>query len=151
MAETVHNQYRTAEGRNVFGGYGQRGLTPAMRRVATQLDTGQLAPETDQFALLDGDMFRRQLADRYTGGTWQVHRLLKSQGFELAERQNGWALDGQHAIRTRWHDPAHDLPFEVQFHTPASWDAQRRGHAAELPAPADSADIGDYRREEPPG
>ena len=182
VADRVHAQYRAAEGQNVFGGYGRSGLTPAMRRIEAQLDHGQLAPETERYALRDGNVFRRQLADliarhpdkppeelayrivdtiryayifdaeRYTEGTWQVHRRLKAHGFELEERQNGWAgTERRQGIRSRWRDPAHNLPFEVQFHITASWDAQRRGDMAAIAAPPGCAQIGDYRKEEPSG
>ncbi|MGO9503582.1 MAG: hypothetical protein ACLPUO_18895 [Streptosporangiaceae bacterium] len=181
IADSVHAQYRAAEGQNVFGGYGRSGLTPAMRRIEAQLDHGQLAPDTERYALRDANVFRRQLAslvarypgrpaedlayripdtiryayifdtDRYTDGTWQVHRRLKTHGFELEERHNGWAGGDRQGIRSRWRDPAHNLPFEVQFHTPDSWETQLQGHASAIPAPRECAEITDYRREEPFG
>jgi hypothetical protein len=57
-----------------------------------------------------------------------VHRRLKAQGFELEARRNRWESPEYKGIRTRWCDPAHELAFEVQFHTPASWDVLNRTH-----------------------
>jgi hypothetical protein len=148
-----------------------------MRRVEAQLGHGRLAPETERDALRDADVFRRQLAglisrhpdrpaeelaywiadaiqyayifdaDSYTEGTWQVHRRLKVHGFELEERQNNWTDSAHHGITSRWRDPAHNLPFMVAFHTPASWDARRNGGQAAIQAPPGCAQIADYRKE----
>jgi hypothetical protein len=144
----------------VFGSYGHSGLTPAMRRLEAQLERGQLLPDTESYALKPPDEFRERLADliqrhpdksaeelshevhdgiryacifeaeHYADATLQVHSRLKGQGFELEVRRNSWRNPEYKGINTRWRDPAHDIVFEVQFHTPASWDAKRRGHAS---------------------
>lgn len=153
---------RSAEGQNVFGGYGESGLTPAIRRVAAQLEHGGLAPGSEPESLKSPERLAAKLArlaarypDRpaaelaagigdavryafafepahYTDCTWLVHRKLKAQGFELEARRNRWESPEYKGIWTRWHDPAHDVAFEVQFHTFASWDVIRRTHRAYL-------------------
>ncbi len=151
---------RAAEGRNLFDDYGERGLTPVMRRIAAQLSRGGLAPGSEADSLKSPDRMAAKLArliarhpgrtaeelaadisdgvryafafdpGDYTEGTWFVHRSLKAQGFELEARRNRWDSPEYKGVWTRWRDPAHDLSFEVQFHTAASWDVVRRTHRA---------------------
>jgi hypothetical protein len=160
IAENALSRCRVAEGRNVFGSYGHSGLTPAMRRVEAQLERGQLLPETENQALKSPDRFKERLADlilrhpdksaeelsdevhdgiryafifdteHYAEGTLQVHSRLKGNGFELEARWNGWESREYKGINSRWRDPAHDLVFEVQFHTAASWDVWQQAHAS---------------------
>lgn len=162
IADDELERYRTADGRNVFGGYGENGLTPAMRRVEAQLPHGKLAPDSEQFSLKSPERFKAKLArmiarspgvpvsdlvaeiydaarytfvfepEHYTDETWMVHRRLKDQGFELEARRNRWESPEAKGIRTRWRDQARNLIFEVQFHTPASWDLLQRTHDAYL-------------------
>jgi hypothetical protein len=162
IANLALGRYRAASGRNVFGGYGESGLTPAIRRVEAHLPHGRLVPETDEYTLKSPERFKEKLAKMiarnpgvpaeelaaeiydaarytflfepqdYTDGTWLVHRRLKAHGFELEARRNRWESPEFKGIRTRWRDPAHDLAFEVQFHTPASWDVLQRTHSAYL-------------------
>jgi hypothetical protein len=158
IAENALSRYRVAEGRNVFGSYGHSGLTPAMRRVEAQLASGQLLPDTEDRTLKSPDRFKERLADlilrhpdksaeelahevhdsiryafifdteHYAEGTLQVHSRLKGHGFELEARWNGWESREYKGINSRWRDPAHDLVFEVQFHTASSWDAWQQAH-----------------------
>ena len=160
IAENALTRCRVAEGRNVFGSYGQSGLTPAMRRVEAQLERGQLLPDTEDRALKSPDLFKERLADlitrhpdksaeelshevhdgiryafvfeteHYAEGTLQVHSRLKGHGFELEARWNGWESREYKGINSRWRDPAHDLVFEVQFHTASSWDVWQQAHAS---------------------
>jgi hypothetical protein len=156
VANQIWAECRTAEGRRQSGGYGQSGLTPAIMRVAGQLSHGGLAPESEHQALKSPERFKQKLArliarhpdtpvdqlaaaicdtiryafvfepEHYTDGTWQVHRRLSASGFELEARRNRWESPESKGIRTRWRDPAHDVVFEVQFHTLASWDVQQQ-------------------------
>jgi len=160
LARRVLARCRVAEGRNALGGYGNSGLTPAIQRIAAQLPHGGLAPRTEADSLKSADRFAAKLARliarnpgrpaeelalaiydavryaftfepaSYTEGTWLVHRKLKAQGFELEARRNRWESPEYKGIWTRWRDPAHDLAFEVQFHTTASWAVLKRTHEA---------------------
>jgi hypothetical protein len=160
IAEAVLGRCRIAEGRNVFGGYGHSGLTPAMRRIEAQLERGQLLPDTESNALKSADRFKERLADlilrhpdkspeelaqevhdgirytfifeteQYAEATLQAHSRLKGHGFDLEARRNCWMNAECKGISSRWRDPAHDLVFEVQFHTPASWDVRQRMRAS---------------------
>jgi len=160
IAENALSRCRVAEGRNVFGSYGHSGLTPAMRRVEAQLERGQLLPDTEDRALKSPDRFKEGLADliarhpdksaeelsyevhdgiryafvfdteHYAEGTLQVHSRLKGNGFELEARWNGWESREYKGINSRWRDPAHDLVFEVQFHTASSWDVWQQAQGS---------------------
>jgi hypothetical protein len=158
VAEQALGRCRIAEGRNVFGGYGHSGLTPAMRRIDAQLGQGHLLPDTESRALKPPDSFRQKLADlilrhpdksaeelalevpdgiryafifepqHYAEATLQAHSRLKGNGFDLEARRNCWQGPEYKGVNSRWRDPAHDLVFEVQFHTAASWDLAERAH-----------------------
>jgi len=203
IADEALGRCRIAEGRNVFGGYGHSGLTPAMRRIEAQLEHGRLLPDTENGALKPADSFKEKLADlimrhpdksaeelaldvhdgirytfifdaeHYADGTLQAHSRLKGSGFDLEVRRNCWQSPEYKGINSRWRDPAHDLVFEVQFHTAASWDVSQRAHglyeaitdagtppeerarlrsiygemAAAVPVPRGSGTIPDYRKE----
>jgi hypothetical protein len=49
---------RAAEGRDETGGYGERGITPTMRRIEAELEHGRLVPDTENFALKSPDRFK---------------------------------------------------------------------------------------------
>jgi hypothetical protein len=131
-----------------------------MQRIADQLEHGELAPGSEANTLKAADRMAAKLArviarhpdrtpeelaagigdgvryafafapDAYTDGTWLVHRKLKAQGFELEARRNRWESPEFKGVWTRWRDPAHQLAFEVQFHTHASWDVAQQTHQA---------------------
>ncbi len=160
LVERTLTNSRVAEGRNVFGSYGSSGLTPAMQRLAAHLPFGGLAPGSEANSLKSPERFAAKLARLiarnpgrtaedlaatisdvvrfafafdaadYIEGTWLVHRRLKSHGFELEIRRNRWESPEYKGIFTQWRDPAHHLPFEVQFHTTASWAVVHRTHDA---------------------
>jgi hypothetical protein len=160
LAARLLAEARAAEGRNAFGEYGASGLTPAIRRIANGLAGGGLAPGSEANSLkslerlsakLDRlvarhpdrpaaeiaasicDVVRYAFAfdpDYFAEGTWLVHRKFKAQGFTLEARRNQWESPEYRGVWTRWRDPAHDLSFEVQFHTFASWDVLVRTHDA---------------------
>jgi len=151
---------RAAEGRNVFGTYGDAGLTPAMRRIEAQLEHGRLVPDTENFALKSADRFKEKLAkliadepgaqpsdlaadipdairytylfadEHYSDGVWQAHSILEGHGFELEVRRNSWDNDEYKGVNTRWRDGASGQMFEVQFHTDQSWVAKQQTHEA---------------------
>ena len=203
IADEALGRCRIAEGRNVFGGYGHSGLTPAMRRIEAQLEHGHLLADTEGCALKPADSFKRKLADlilrhpdksaeelalevhdgiryafifdaeHYADGTLQAHSRFKGNGFDLEVRRNCWQNPEYKGINSRWRDPAHDLVFEVQFHTAASWDVSERAHSlyeaitdpatppeerarlrsiyaemsAAVPVPRGCGNIPDYRKE----
>jgi hypothetical protein len=197
-----YERFRMAEGRDLFGAYGTSGLTAKLRQVEELLEHGTLAPQTEDHALLEIDVFRARFADmlrrhpdrspellasrvpgalcyafvfgadHYADGILLVQDALEARGFELQARKNSWNSVANRCVFTMWHDPLSELPFEVQFHTSASLDAQQLARTsaglindprvppeeaaslrsdlasawAALPSPPGSAQIGDYRR-----
>jgi hypothetical protein len=151
---------RLAEGRSVFGSYGESGLTPAMRRVEEQLDHGELVPETEKYALKSLDRFQEKLAklihdepdksaeehaaeihdgvrytflfvhETYTQDLRVASERLQAEGFTPDVRKNLWGNDEYKGVNTRWVDPESNLLFEIQFHTEKSWNAKQQSHDA---------------------
>jgi len=160
IADRALAKCREAEGRDVDGNYGDRGLTPAMRRIEAQLDHGHLAENTEQNALKQPDRFKEKLAKlviRYPGEStealaaeihdgvrytfvsstehyienfWNTSTRLQETGFELLFRENNWRNDEYKGVNTRWRDPDSGLPFEVQVHTHESLNAKEQTHKA---------------------
>ncbi|MDR0342618.1 MAG: hypothetical protein LBI49_05765, partial [Nocardiopsaceae bacterium] len=146
--------------RDADGNYGDHGLTPAMRRIESQLEHGRLVPDTDKFALKSPDRFKEKLARmilrnpdktptelakevhdavRYTflfpsgsyrQGIWEAHSFLESEGCDLEVRRNTWERADYKGVNSRWRDTASDQLFEVQFHTDDSWQAKQKTHLA---------------------
>jgi hypothetical protein len=149
-----------AEGRDADSHYGDRGLTPVMRRVEAQLECGALVEDTEKYALKEPDRFKEKLFElirdepdksveqhvdeihdgiRYTfvseGGDYvrtvnQATDILKAGGFELGVRKNEWSNDEYKGVNTRWRDIESGCLFEVQFHTHESWQVKQVTHHA---------------------
>jgi hypothetical protein len=160
LAVRTLGQCRLAEGRSVFGSYGDSGLTPAMRRIEDQLEHGELVPETEKYALKSLDSFQdkltdmiadepgtspEELADRvhdgirytflfdtenYAHGVQDGREKLTEHGYSLQLLRNTWDQEQYKGINSRWLDPASGKMFEVQFHTPHSWEAKQQTHDA---------------------
>ena len=109
-----------AEGRDMNDDYGAQGLTPAMHRIAAQLEHGHLVEDTERFVLKDPDRFKEKFAkliiDRpdadpselvqrindgvrytfiyedaeYSSGAIEVSDVVATAGYELYERKNAW-------------------------------------------------------------
>ena len=149
---------REAEGRDEEGAYGARGITPAMRRIEAELEHGTLAPDTEKFALKSPDRFKEKLAkmikrypdqaasniasmihdgirytflfpsENYTDGVGDVVKRLSDDGYDLRLRKPSWDAEDYRGVNSRWCDTESGVLFEVQFHTPESWEAKQRTH-----------------------
>lgn len=149
---------RAAEGRDAEGSYGEGGLTPAMRRVEAELTHGTLVPDTEKLALKSPDRFKEKLAKMislepdimpgdhaarihdgirytflfedqfYSAGVRDAENRLADHGYKLVGRKPSWSGEEYKGINSQWRDYASGQLFEVQFHTPASWDAKQRMH-----------------------
>jgi hypothetical protein len=159
-ADQAFGRWVEAEGRDPDGAYGEQGLTPAMRRIEAQLDNGNLVDKTEDYALKTPDRFKEKLArekvvnpdktveelaceihdavrytfifaeEHYFNGYWAAQEKLEGQGYELEVRRNMWDKLEYKGINSRWRDPDSGLPFEIQFHTRASWEAKQETHSA---------------------
>ncbi|MGH9210631.1 MAG: hypothetical protein ACRD2C_08100 [Acidimicrobiales bacterium] len=141
------------------GTYGERGITPAMRRIEASQDHGKLVG-CPEYALKEPDRFKEKLArqiidhpdrsaadlaaeihdgirytfafetEHYTRGTKQALDRLESHGYELLVLRNSWGGAEYKGINCRWLDPDSGQRFEIQFHTPESWAAKQETHEA---------------------
>jgi len=67
---------------------------------------------------------------RYTQGVLADIERLKNQGFDLHNLKNSWSSDQYKGINSQWVDPDSGQRFEVQFHTPISFEAKQLTHSA---------------------
>lgn len=203
IADDAYDRFRAAEGRNLFGSYDGTGLTAVVQEVAASLEYGELAPDSEQTCLIPPETFKARFAgmlarypdrtpellarripgaisysfifdaERYSAGIWMVQDVLSARGFQLLVRRNDWNSPVNRCVATMWHDHSSGLPFEVQFHTQASLEAQQLARSsasligdprvpsaeaenlrsgltsawAALPAPPGHAEIAPYHRE----
>ena len=149
---------QAAEGRDAAGNYGEGGLTPEMRRVEAELEHGTLVPDTEKFALKSPDRFKEKLAkmierypgqpcgelvsaihdgirytflfpaENYTAGVADATQALCDRGYDLRIRKPSWDDGDYRGVNSRWCDTESGIPFEVQFHTPESWEAKQKTH-----------------------
>ena len=66
--------------------------------------------------------------DDFAAASAQVTDRLAAQGFENIAFKNSFGGPDYQGINTTWHDPATGMNFEVQFHTPASFEAKTVTH-----------------------
>jgi hypothetical protein len=160
IADTLADRCHAAEGRDASGNYGERGLTPAMRRVEAQLDHGHLVDKTEEYALKTPDRLKEKLAvligrfpgadpkdlaetihdgirytfifdfEKYTEGVELAHARISEAGYERIETKPGWHGDEYKGVNSQWADSASGSRFEIQFHTQESWDAKQVTHRA---------------------
>jgi hypothetical protein len=172
-----------AEGRDAEGNYGEGGITPAMRRIEAELEHGSLVPDTEKFALKSPDRFKEKLAKMialesdidpvvhaanihdgirctflfdgrfYSDGVREAETRIANERCRLVERKPNWDGEEYKGINTRWRDASSGQLFEVQFHTPESWEAKQQTHDAyekiECPTttPEQRTRLRDYQRE----
>ena len=149
---------QAAEGRDAEGNYCEGGLTPGMRRIEAELEQGTLAPDTEKFALKSPDRFKEKLAkmierypgqpcgelvsaihdgirytflfptEDYTAGVADATQALRDCGYDLHLRKPSWNGEDYRGVNSRWCDTESGVLFEVQFHTPESWEAKQKTH-----------------------
>jgi hypothetical protein len=160
ITDRAMERCQNAEGRDAEGNYGEYGLTPAMRRIESQLEYGHLADQTEKYALKDPARFKEKLAERikrfpnadpndlaaeihdgvrytlildfdhYTDGVGLAHSKLAEAGYDQIETKPGWHGEEYKGINSQWEDLASGIRFEVQFHTSESWKAKQITHEA---------------------
>ncbi len=69
-------------------------------------------------------------SDRYTQGVRDVFKKFADSGYESVLIRNAWRDPDYRGINTRWRNPESGYLFEVQFHTPQSFEAKQRTHDA---------------------
>ena len=68
-------------------------------------------------------------ASRYVSGYWNLHQRLELSGSELLMSRNYWENTYYKGVNTRWLSPDGQV-FEVQFHTPESYQTKQLTHTA---------------------
>ena len=68
-------------------------------------------------------------ADRYAAGYWNIRDRLELSGSEHIMSRNSWDSPDYKGVNTRWLSPEGQV-FEVQFHTPESYQAKQLTHTA---------------------
>lgn len=68
--------------------------------------------------------------ERYAGGVLDDIQRLKAEGFEPIKLKKSWTDDQYKGINSQWRSPGSGLRFEVQFHTPESYEAKQLTHWA---------------------
>src|SRR5450759_1034901 len=68
-------------------------------------------------------------ADRYAAGYWNIRDRLELIGSEHIMSRNSWDDPEYKGVNTRWLSPEGQV-FEVQFHTPESYQAKQLTHTA---------------------
>ena len=119
---------RAAEGRDEAGGYGEGGITPAMRRIEAELKHGCLVPDTENFALKSPDRFKEKLAkmiDRYPdqAGDKLASAIQMASGTRLFSGR-GILIRGSHAVQ-KLKDVGYDLRSESRPGTPMTTGSQQ--------------------------
>jgi len=160
ITDRAMERCQAAEGRDADGNYGERGFTPAMRRIESQLEHGHLADQTEKYALKDAARFKEKLAERserfpnadpndlaaeihdgvrytfildfdyYTDGVGLAQSKLAETGYDHIETKPGWYGEEYKGVNSQWRDPDSGIRFEVQFHTRESWSAKQITHEA---------------------
>jgi hypothetical protein len=88
---------------------------------AASTSAGRAVNDTVRYTVVhtDGD---------YVSGTLRTVRELRGEGFELAQAKSTWGGSRYQGLNLVWHDPRTGRLFEVQVHSPGSWDATVRTH-----------------------
>jgi hypothetical protein len=142
------------------GGWSWKGLRldPPANHVADQQLAARRV--TEKFALKSPDRFKEKLAkmmgtesdrsagdlaadihdgirytyviefEHYSPGVNCVRQLLHGGGYEPVAFKPSWSGHEYKGVNSRWRDPASGQCFEVQFHTPDSWEAKQKTHDA---------------------
>ncbi|KQX68584.1 hypothetical protein [Angustibacter sp. Root456] len=82
---------------------------------------GQRVNDTVRYTVVFGD-------DAYVEGAVRTIEQLRGQGFELAQAKSSWGGPRYQGLNLVWHDQQTGRLFEVQVHSPGSWDATVRTH-----------------------
>jgi hypothetical protein len=144
-----------------------------MRCIEAELEHGSLVPDTERFALKSPDRFKEKLAklierrpdesaadlaaeipdgirytfkfevDKYTEGVGVACAKIGGSGCELTRLANRWDGEEYKGVNSRWRHIESGQSFEVQFHTPESWDVKQANHDAYERANDPTTDIGE--------
>lgn len=100
------------------------------RKVATDLmEQPNLSPAEALAEVKDSIRYTMKIpGDGYADGVSAAVGGLRAKGYERVSWKTFWASDGYKGINSAWRDPVTGQVFEVQFHTPESFDAKMEAH-----------------------
>jgi hypothetical protein len=119
-------------------------LDSLKRKLATDIaehPPGARHPVDAMLGIQDNIRYTAGFDDaRFADSAAGMARDLKAQGFEELKFRNTFGSEGYQGINTNWRDPQTGHVFEVQFHTPASFEAKTATHPlyAEMRLPGTS-------------
>jgi hypothetical protein len=150
-------QNQAADGVLAKSSAAEPAITESMRDITKQLDNNtQLVGE--EYRLKEGDSLKEKLAtaimndpdkplsqhisvindsvrytvqptaETYASEVRQSVRHLEEAGYECVRFKNSWGGEGYQGINSNWIDPKSGQVFEVQFHTPDSFDGKQQTH-----------------------
>lgn len=126
-----------------------KGLDSLRRKVAVEVERPGVEAE-DVVEEVD-DLNRYTLTfetDNYVQGTKQTYAELRSRGFEPISEQNTWEDPVYKGVNSAWEHQETKERFELQFHTPESFEAKSENH--ELYELARSGEFEKYNTKEDP-
>ncbi|WP_327090962.1 hypothetical protein OIE66_10140 [Nonomuraea sp. NBC_01738] len=108
-----------------------KGEDRVKEKVAARLDAmPDERPEAAAGLVPDALRYTYQFSTRdYVDGYHAVCRNFEDRGFEMDSSWNSWGQEEYKGINTRWRTQEGQL-FEVQFHTPESFEAKQATHGA---------------------
>jgi hypothetical protein len=121
-----------------------KGADRIKEKVANQLRSTPGLSSTQALSVIpDAVRFTFQYNEgSYTADVRADIERLQDSGFRQVELRNTWTSEQYRGINGRWREPQSGQLFEVQFHTPASFEAKQLTHEAyeRLRNPATSDD-----------
>jgi hypothetical protein len=131
--ETVTEAMGETEHQNAYGGW-LVGLEHRLKeedrlkeKIADLLDTAAPDATTEEIARQIPDAIRYTFCaepDAYNEVYWNIKEHLEVRGYEMLYSENHWSDTQYKGINTRWVTSEGER-FEVQFHSPESFDAKQ--------------------------
>jgi hypothetical protein len=151
----VEEAERTSAGELAGKDFRLKGRDRLKDKVAGELATNADADVDEVVASVhDGVRYTLQYDDaKYASGVQTDIERMTGQGFELIRLKNLWREAEYKGINSQWRDGDSGQAFEMQFHTPASFEAKQITHRAyeRLRDPqttrAEAGELHDYQRE----
>jgi hypothetical protein len=100
------------------------------RKVATDLlENPNMSTEEALSQIKDSVRYTMKIPDNgYVDGVNEAVSRLQANEYGNVSWKNTWGSDGYQGINSAWRDPTSGQVFEVQFHTPDSFDAKMVTH-----------------------
>ncbi len=109
--------------------YRLKGEDSLKRKLATDLGDDPVSVPEALSEINDSVRYTFEVPDgNYSHGVQRAVDTLQAQGFENIKFKNTWGEGGYPGINSTWRDPATGQRFEVQFHSPDSFNAKMSTH-----------------------